>query len=295
MLAKTLCARLAATLILLAAMLVTFGFPASAAEGSRCLALASGPTKAPYLKSARQNVVPVRLIPAALGADLGSDEVRITYITHSTFRIETPGGIAIATDYSGVAGPGRLPDAVTMNHAHETHYTDFPDPEIPHVLRGWNPEGGPARHKLRIGDVLIRNLPTDTRGWDGGREEYGNSIFIFEVADLCIGHLGHLHHELTPADLAGIGQLDIVMAPVDAIYTVNHPTLVRTLKVLKSRIVIPMHALSSISLANFVETMSGDNFAVNYLDQPQMVISAARLPDTPTVMVLPETHFRFWE
>jgi hypothetical protein len=24
----------------------------------------------------------------------------------------------------------------------------------------------------------------------------GNSVFIFEVAGLCIGHLGHLHHEL---------------------------------------------------------------------------------------------------
>jgi hypothetical protein len=32
-----------------------------------------------------------------------------------------------------------------MNRAHSSHYTDFPDPAIKHVLRGWNPEGRPRR------------------------------------------------------------------------------------------------------------------------------------------------------
>ncbi|MEM8698418.1 MAG: MBL fold metallo-hydrolase, partial [Pseudomonadota bacterium] len=66
--------------------------------------------------------------------------VEISYVAHSTFRIETPEGVAIATDFFGAAG-GDTPDVVTMNHAHETHYTDFPDPAIPHVLRGWKTGG----------------------------------------------------------------------------------------------------------------------------------------------------------
>ena len=44
-----------------------------------------------------------------------------------------------------------------------------------------------------VDDVYIRNVPTDIRSWGGELERDGNSIFIFEVADLCIGHLGHLH------------------------------------------------------------------------------------------------------
>ena len=68
---------------------------------------------------------------------------------------------------------------------------------IKHVLRGWNPNGGAANHDLTVGDVKIRNVPTNIRSWAGGTEIDGNSIFIFEVAGLCIGHLGHLHHELT--------------------------------------------------------------------------------------------------
>ena len=40
-------------------------------------------------------------------------------------------------------------------------------------------------------------------------ERDGNSIFIFEVAGLCIGHLGHLHHELDEGHYAEIGRLDV--------------------------------------------------------------------------------------
>jgi hypothetical protein len=73
-----------------------------------------------------------RIIPVALT----KNEVRIEYVGHSTFIIESPGGVRIATDYAGNAG-GIVPDVITMNHAHSSHFTDFPDPAIKHVLRGW--------------------------------------------------------------------------------------------------------------------------------------------------------------
>ena len=71
--------------------------------------------------------------------------------------------------HAGYAGPGVIPRIVTMNRAHQTHYTDSPDPRIEHVLRGWNPDGGPAQHNLTLGDVVIRNVPTDIRSWSGAR------------------------------------------------------------------------------------------------------------------------------
>ena len=56
-----------------------------------------------------------------------------------------------------------VPDVVTMNNAHHTHWTATPDPRIPHVLAGW-PEGrGPAEHRLDLGAMLVRNVTTDTR------------------------------------------------------------------------------------------------------------------------------------
>ncbi len=86
--------------------------------------------------------------------------------------------------------------------------------------------GQPAQIHERIGDVLIRNVTTDIRryyGDDAGGEmvKDGNSIFIFEVAGLCIGHLGHLHHKLDESHFAAIGRLDIVMVPIDGSYTMS--------------------------------------------------------------------------
>ncbi len=177
------------------AMLGALVASAAAQEPSRseCLAMANVPPRA----------TPVSLRRLAAK----TDEVVITYAGHSTYYIDTPGGVRIATDFSGAYRTGRLPDVVTMNRAHSTHYTLFPDSHIPHVFHGWGDDGQPAKIAQRIGDVFIRNVTTDIRryfGDDSNAEMIrdGNSIFIFEVAGLCIGHLGHLHHKLDESHFA---------------------------------------------------------------------------------------------
>ena len=158
--------------------------------------------------------------------------------------------MSIATDYNDYVRPSVLPDIVTMNHAHSTHYTDNPDPGIKHVLRGWGPNPDtPARHDLNVGDVRVRNVPTNIRSYlSGGTERHGNSIFIFEIANLCIAHLGHLHHTLTQQQLNEIGQVDVVMVPVDGGVTLDLDGMVEVLEALKAPLMIPMHYFSTYSL-----------------------------------------------
>lgn len=243
----------------------------SAARASHCLA---------YVRQAPT------LVPVALGNAQASGTVEITYVGHSTFRLRTPAGVVIATDYAGYAGAGPLPRVATMNHAHETHYTDYPDPGIEYVLRGWNPDGGPAEHDLTVADVKIRNVPTDIRSWGLAVEPFGNSIFIFEVADLCIGHLGHLHHELTAEQLALIGRLDVVFAPVDGSYTLDLPSMIRVLHDLRASLVIPMHFFGGASLDVFLAGMR-DDFEIQVARTATVEVSLASLPERPTVLVLP--------
>lgn len=250
---------------------VTSGWAAGA---SRCAAVAGGGA---------------RLIPVAAVEDGAprAGSVTITFVTHATFRIESPGGVIIATDYAGFAGAGRPPDVATMNHAHVTHYTHTPDRRIAHILEGWGDGRQPARHSVTVGDVHIRNVSTDIRSAGGLREKDGNSIFIFEVAGLCIGHLGHLHHTLGADHLAEIGQLDVVMVPVDGSYTMAQASMVEVLEVLKARIVIPMHFFGPRTLAAFT-TRLGQTFEVRHEAGSSTVVSAATLPAHPTVLVLEE-------
>lgn len=224
---------------------------------------------------------------ASIGDPLPDHTVRLSYIDHSMYMIETPGGMSAVTDYNGYIGPTPfVPDVVTMNHSHTSHWTSSPDPAIPNVLKGWSDAAGPAEHRLEIGDMLVRNVPTNIRGrFGGGVELYGNSIFIFEAAGLCIGHLGHLHHEPSPEQYAAIGRLDVVMAPVDGGMTLPIPVMIKVLKEFRSSIVLPMHAFSSVSLNAFLAGMS-DEFRIDIRDAQEIEVSLRSLPSEPTVVVL---------
>jgi L-ascorbate metabolism protein UlaG (beta-lactamase superfamily) len=173
-----------------------------------------------------------------------------------------------------------------MNNAHGSHFTRAVDPAIPHVMEGWwQPGGKPADHYLDLGEMLIRNVTTDIRSGNGGSMADANSIFVFEVAGLCIGHLGHLHHEPTPAQYAALGRMDVVMAAVDGGLTVDLPTMIRIMQRLRSSVVIPMHWFGRGTLDAFVDGMSAE-FAVDRTGQSEIIVSLGTLPDRPTVVVL---------
>jgi L-ascorbate metabolism protein UlaG (beta-lactamase superfamily) len=230
-----------------------------------------------------------RLIPAAFQnlASLNPDQVRISYEGHATFLIESPQQVRIATDYNDFVSVPGVPDIVTMNHAHETHYTDHPNPAIKYVLRGWGrSESEPAHHDVTFKDVRVRNVPTNIRAWNGATERNGNSIFIFEIANMCIAHLGHLHHTLTQQQLNDIGRIDVVMAPVDGSMTLDLDGMVEVLQGLKAQMIVPMHSFSTYTLDRFLARMR-QNFAISYNETPSLVFTKTTLPASPTIMVLP--------
>jgi L-ascorbate metabolism protein UlaG (beta-lactamase superfamily) len=227
-----------------------------------------------------------RSTPVAFKAALASDQVRITYIGHATFLIESPQLVRIATDYNDHVRPPALPDIVTMNHAHSSHYTDRPDPGITHVLRGWRDDGAPAGHDISLRDVRVRSVATNIRDWSGGTARHGNSIFVFEVGSLCIAHLGHLHHTLTPQQLAEIGKVDVVMFPVDGSVTLDLDGMIEVLGALKAPLMIPMHFFSASTLERFLARVR-DAYTITYGETPSLVVSRSSLPSTPQVLVLP--------
>ncbi|HTS41452.1 MAG TPA: MBL fold metallo-hydrolase [Xanthobacteraceae bacterium] len=228
-----------------------------------------------------------KVVPADFKVALASDQVRITYVGHSTFLIESPKLVRIATDYNDYVRPSVLPTIATMNHAHSTHYTDNPDPAIKYVLRGWgpNPET-PARHDITVGDVRVRNVPTNIRDWSGGTERHGNSIFIFEMANMCIAHLGHLHHTLNQQQLNEIGKIDVVMVPVDGGVTLDLDGMMEVLSALKAPLMIPMHFFSTYTLNRFLGAV-GQKYQVEMGETPSILVSKTTLPKDPKVLVLP--------
>ena len=237
-----------------------------------------GPTKRSLLVRASYRQIDSRAVK--------NGQVRVTFVGHSTFAIETAGGAMAATDYFGLRTPGRLPDIVTMNNSHESHYTDFVDPAVKYVLRGWDPAGGIARHHLKYKDMRVYNLPTNI--FDTGKNATnGNSVFVFEAAGICFAHLGHLHHFLSKEQVARLGRIDVLFVPIDGIYTLSHAEAMHIIGRIQPRVVMPMHMQSFGAVYEFPE-IAGKNYKIVDLKKGSIDINRASLPHQTEVWFLTE-------
>lgn len=264
--------------LLIALLFVSTPLLAQDRRPSHCIALA----EVPGLQYLHQ---------AAFRDPLNKNDVRISYIAHASFLIQAHDGVSAVTDFTGFIGNvDFLPTVVTMNHAHETHWTASPDPAIEHVLQGWDDFGGKADHHLDLGSMLVRNVPTDIRRF-GGVEENGNSIFVFEVGGLCIAHLGHLHHEPNAAQYAALGRMDVVMAAVDGGMSLDTASMMRVLRHVKAQVVIPMHWFEGWTLESFLAGMS-DEYEIVIDGTSEVTLSLRDLPRRPQIRVLAPRYLR---
>jgi len=232
-----------------------------------------------------------RVIPASFRNPVAEDQVRLTYLDHAMFLIQSE-DVSAVTDFSGYIGNvDFLPDVVTMNNAHSTHWTSAPDPAIPHALPGWAEGAQPREHYLDLGAMLVRNVHTDVRAGMGMREN-GNSIFVFEAAGLCIGHLGHLHHEPDPLQYALLGRIDVVMVPVDGGLTLDHATLLRVMERMRASVVIPMHWFGRGTLETFLVEMEGSGFDIRRFSDSDITLGLSDLPARPSVYLLEPAFLR---
>ena len=257
----------------------------NAPRSSECLAMSQAPPRAAGL-----------LRTAAAKAE----EVTITSTSWCHFdptTIDTPGGVRVAT-YPG-EGPrppagGRLPDVVTMNRAHSTHYTLFLDARIPHVLHGWGDiDGKPAQAYERIGDVLVRNVTTDIRRYlnddssSGRRSRTALHFSSSRPPASTPGYLGHLHHKLDDKPLLAASWAGSIswMVPIDGTYTMAAGRRLRDQCGACGR---PSRCRTTLCVTPLDEFHAQDRPAIVIDERTErsFAISRETLPPTPTVNIL---------
>lgn len=255
-------------------------------------ALLAGPASARCSKNLVQlgsGVQVASLDGFQVAADTSPNRAVVTFLGHSSYQIDTPQGVRAITDYNGVNGFGRRPDIVTMNNAHSTHFTDDPEEGITYALRGWPSQPGEteAKHEVTLKDMKVWNVPTNARDWGGGSARInGNSIFIYAVGDLCLAHLGHLHHRLTKEHLDELGRIDVLMVPIDGSYTMGMPLMVDVIRQIQPRIVLPMHYWGRGQLDRFEGLMAALEADFVWPDRRSVEIVKEQLPEKLTVIAV---------
>jgi len=172
--------------------------------------------------------------------------VEIEYIAHAAFLLRAEDGSELLIDpyasrvWLGYDWPdGIEPDAVLITHPHYDHdagrYREMPFP--------WNEQVTvvDAPGSFTFGDFQVTGVEgkhADPYGMEFGQL---NTIMVIEVAGLRIAHLGD-NGPLTPAMAAGLGPVDVLMMPGDAVYHIlSEETTQAILETVQPSIVIPMH------------------------------------------------------
>lgn len=161
--------------------------------------------------------------------------MKIKYIGHSCFLIETDKGVRIVLDpFDGIGY--RMPrlhaDVVCCTHGHFDHaYTAGVEGFRTLIT---------AAGEYDCGGVKIVGIPSfhdDKRGALRGK----NVIYRIEADGVCVCHMGDIGQRPEPSLLASIGRPDVLMLPVGGTYTVDAAGAFAYVREIGPKTVIPMH------------------------------------------------------
>jgi len=159
----------------------------------------------------------------------------ITWLGHSCFRIRGSHATVITDPYSSSLGYSLgKPTAhiVTVSHQHPGHsYVQGISGEPRQIA-------GPGEYEIR--GALVIGVATfhDTVG---GRKRGRNTVYLMEIDEVSVCHLGDLGHVLTAAQVEEIDNVDVLLLPVGGVSTINAPMAAEVVRQLEPKVVVPMH------------------------------------------------------
>lgn len=174
--------------------------------------------------------------------------MKITYLGHATFLLETGGTRILIDPYDAKVGypmPRVAPTLVLISHEHGDHNHLAMAQGQPRVIRGLA-DGQWRTVKETVDGVAISSVPTyhdAAQGKDRGR----NTVFVIEAEGLRIVHLGDLGHGLDEPTAQAIGRPDVLMIPVGGHYTIDAAQAHAAVARLRPGVVIPMHYKTEVN------------------------------------------------
>jgi L-ascorbate metabolism protein UlaG (beta-lactamase superfamily) len=167
--------------------------------------------------------------------------MKIKWYGHAAFLITSAQGVKIVTDpYEPGAFDGKLSygkigdqaDIVLVSHDHADHNHTKDLPGSPQVIKG---SGSKMSRGITIRGVATFHDPSK------GSERGDNTVFTFTVDGIQICHLGDLGHVLSQKELAEIGPVDILLAPMGGFFTIDANEATQVAESIKPKVLIPMH------------------------------------------------------
>jgi len=209
--------------------------------------------------------------------------MKIKWLGHSSFLLESERGIKIITDpfdeTLGYKMPRIKVNIVTVSHEHFDHNFVRGIKGKPVVFKGLvNRES----HKMEF-----RGISSYHDSVYGGQRG-PNTIFVIKAEGLKLCHLGDLGHILSSDKLTEIGSVDILFIPVGGFYTIDSNQATQIIKDIKPKIAIPMHYKTKAIKFSIdpVEIFLSGKDKVKKLESSEFEIKSETLPKDTHIYVL---------
>ncbi len=206
----------------------------------------------------------------------------ITWLGHSCFKIKGRQGVVITDPYSpnlGYSLDKPTAHIITVSHQHDGH-------SYVHGIDG-APKLVTRPGEYEIGGILIIGITT-FHDMEGGQKEGRNTIFLIEVDEVSVCHLGDLGHVLTAEQVEEIDNVDVLLLPVGGVSTIDAPMAAEVVRQLDPKVVVPMH-YKTPQLNRELESV--DSFLKEIgigevISQPKLSLTKASLPISMQVSLL---------
>lgn len=208
--------------------------------------------------------------------------MEISWLGHSCFRIRGRQTTIVTDPYSPDFGYslGKLSASiVTVSHQHPGHsYVEGISGE-PRLVTG------PGEYE--IAGVLIIGMAAFHDGKKGDIKGK-NTIYLMEVDEISVCHLGDLGHVLTTEQVEELGDVDVLLLPVGGVSTINAPMATEVVRQLEPKAVVPMHYKTE-ALSRELEPVGRflkETGVEQVVSQPKLSFSRSSLPTSTQVFLL---------
>jgi L-ascorbate metabolism protein UlaG (beta-lactamase superfamily) len=158
----------------------------------------------------------------------------VTWLGHGCFRLRGRGSAAVTDPYPPSIGLklSRLDaDLVTVSHPHENHsYTQ--------AVRDAYEIRGPGEYE--VAGISVIGIPTFHDAEKGARHGR-NTVYLIEIDDVRVCHLGDLGHALEDSEAEAISAPDVLLVPVGGRNAITAAQAAQVVRQLEPRYVVPMH------------------------------------------------------
>jgi L-ascorbate metabolism protein UlaG (beta-lactamase superfamily) len=159
----------------------------------------------------------------------------VTWLGHGCFRLRGRAAAVVTDPYPPAVGLklARMDaEVVTVSHEHDNH-------NFTQVVRDGAYEiRGPGEYE--VAGVSVIGIPT-YHDAEKGAKHGRNTVYLIEIDDVRVCHLGDLGHKLVDAEAEAVTTPDVLLVPVGGASAMNGAQAAEVVRQLEPRYVIPMH------------------------------------------------------